>query len=134
MTLNYVVILGMGLRLRCIHRLSTKYTFILVSQFLFIEIVGPDGPDLKYLVMGPKLYVEWAWARLMDPTPINSSAILDSNPSKAQFSFMYVELVQMLRRWDIVGTKEHVQNHCAMEKMAPGQVMLLLQMWTYKIH
>ena len=60
MTLNYVVILGMGLRLRCIHRLSTKYTFILVSQFLFIEIVGPDGPDLKYLVMGPKLYVEWA--------------------------------------------------------------------------
>ena len=59
-TLNSVVILGMGLRLRCIHRLSTKYTFILVSQFLFIEIVGPDGPDLKYLVMGPKLYVEWA--------------------------------------------------------------------------
>ena len=43
--------------------------------------------------MGPKLYVEWAGAWLKDPTPINSIAILDSNLSKAQFSFMYVELV-----------------------------------------
>ena len=70
----------------------------------------------------------------MDPTPINSSAILDSNPSKAQFFLMYVELVQMLQRRDIVGIKEHVQNHCAMEKMTPGQVMVLLQMWTHGIH
>ena len=30
----------------------------------------------------------------MDPTPLKSSAILDSDPSKAQFSFMYVEFVK----------------------------------------
>ena len=46
--------------------------------------------------MGPKLYIEWAWAWLTDPTPLKSSAILDSNPSKAQFSFMYVEFVKRL--------------------------------------
>ena len=48
--------------------------------------------------MGPKLYIEWACAWLMDPTPLKSSAILDSNPSKAQFSFIYVEFVKTLRR------------------------------------
>ena len=37
----------------------------------------------------------------------------------AQFSFMYVKLVHRLRRWDIVRSEEHVQNHCTMEKMAP---------------
>ena len=47
--------------------------------------------------MGPILYIEWACAWLMDPTPLKSSAILDSNPSKAQFSYIYVEFVKTLR-------------------------------------
>ena len=51
-----------------------------------------------FILMGPKLYIEWACARLMDPTPLKSSAILDSNPSKAQFSVVYVEFVKRLRR------------------------------------
>ena len=124
-TLNYVLNLGMKLGLRCIHRLPHKvyiYSHITVFfhwryGFLSLSLFTICLYDLNFMfffliifLMGPKLYIEWACARLMDPTPLKSSAILDSNPSKAQFSFMYVEFMKTLQRWDIVQWRKWHQD------------------------
>ena len=63
-TLNYVVNLGMGLGLRYIHRLSAQSTHLfLYLNFSSLKLLALTAlPKTIYilLVMGLKLYVEWA--------------------------------------------------------------------------
>ena len=74
MTRNYVVILGMGLELRCIHRLSPQsmqlFSYLNFSSLKLLALTALPKLYMFFiiyyffyffiLVMGPKLYVEWA--------------------------------------------------------------------------